>query len=103
LLSTGLSKIDDIVVTGSVITGIEEQENSGLFNIYPNPSNGNFSIENDGNLSRITVYDLAGKCIYATEGVIMEKAELSGFNPGMYIVRIKTNDDKTFTRKIVVE
>lgn len=47
LLSTGINKIDNIIITGTSDVGIVADEES-LIKVYPNPNNGNFFIENNG-------------------------------------------------------
>ncbi|HNW98588.1 MAG TPA: T9SS type A sorting domain-containing protein [Bacteroidales bacterium] len=103
VLSTGISKIDDIIITGVVSTGIAETENESLIKVYPNPSNGNFFIENNGEINKIAVYNLLGKCVYSKENVIEYKTELSGFVPGMYMVQLTSTSENVYTYKIIVE
>lgn len=103
LVSSGLSKIDDIVVTGSVLTGIETLENGSFINIYPNPNKGNFTIENNGEIAKVAVYNILGRCVYTNENITGSRIDLSGFENGMYFVQITTNEDTIYTHKIIVE
>jgi hypothetical protein len=103
LLSTGICKIDDIIVTGTPAVGIEEPDPKTIITIYPNPSQGNFVIENDGDVSQIAVYNLLGHCVYINEKVIGAQTNLSGFEPGLYIIKVTSSIDGISTYKIVVE
>jgi hypothetical protein len=103
ILSTGINKIDDIVVTGTAITGIDVLETESFVSIYPNPNKGNFIVENNGEINKIEVYNILGKRVYVNENTIEPKTELSGFISGMYIVQITSALNKVYNYKIVVE
>ena len=86
-------------------TGIQETLEAN-FNIYPNPSNGQFVIETsdvDG-LAQIDVLDATGRLIYS-EGVAMSNGFRKELNldvaRGTYLVMI-TTDDAVVTRKIQI-
>jgi hypothetical protein len=103
LLATGISKIDDIVVTGTVITGIDNSDSERFINIYPNPNKGNFCIENNGEIAKISVYTILGKCIYTNANITESRTEFTDFEKGMYLVQITTNDNDVYTHKLIVE
>jgi hypothetical protein len=103
LLSTGICKIDDIVVTGTLTTGINEPAPKNLVNIYPNPNHGSFMIENDGDVNQIAVYNMLGDCVYKNENVTDERTFLSGLKPGLFIIKITSASEETSTYKIIVE
>jgi hypothetical protein len=102
LLSTGISKIDDIVITGTSTVGINELEES-FIKMYPNPNNGNFFIENNGDINKIAVFDILGKCMYTNESICGSRIDLSGFEKGLYLVQITTKDNDVLTQKMIVE
>lgn len=103
LLAAGISKIDNIVVTGSVFTGIANSETESFINIFPNPNKGNFSIENNGKIAKISVYTILGKCVYTNENINESRTDIAGFEKGMYFVQITANSNKVYTHKIIVE
>ena len=103
LLSSGISKIDDIVVTGTLIVGVNEIGSESPVSIYPNPNSGSFCIENDEDINKITVYNILGKCIYTNENIIGDKTMLSGFDKGIYIVQITSKDNIVSSHKIIVD
>lgn len=96
----------ELVVTYSVTaTGTQDLKNDASVTIYPNPFNNLFKVDvelysaSDVNIS---VYDLTGKLV---EEKSVENAPAGTFNytsvcqlnPGMYFVKIKTNN----TQKII--
>jgi hypothetical protein len=96
----------ELVVTYSMTaTGTEELKNNASIAIYPNPFNNVFKVDvelystSDVNIS---VYDLTGKLVEekSVENVpagTFNYSSVSQLNPGMYFVKIKTNN----TQKII--
>jgi hypothetical protein len=101
--ATGISKLDDIVVTGTIASGIEQNESSNFISIYPNPNKGSFTIENMGGIKTVKAYNLIGKCVYEASKSIDNKITLNGFSKGLYIIAVTTSDDDQYNYKIIVE
>jgi len=78
-----------------------DEEILSLFAIYPNPTQSSFSI--NSNISDIEIYDLTGKKIKSFEGSFTknDSFDISSLNTGTYIVRVKDNNNKTKTTKLV--
>lgn len=76
--------------------------------IYPNPNKGNFKIQFDeaADKTDILVHDLSGRLIYKNEyqssGLFNETVQLNNPQTGIYLVTIKSGNNKT-VKKIVVE
>jgi hypothetical protein len=89
------------VVNVNTFVGIEALENNGI-SAYPNPTNGIVKMDfGDNNISKVTVLDNLGKIIVEkTEIEKIEQINLSGFQNGVYIIRILT-DHKLLNMKIV--
>jgi hypothetical protein len=86
---------------GSV--GTHEIKNS-QFNVYPNPTNGVFTIELDGNAKYdVTVNNVLGQTVYTTSTTSMSiTIDLSSFEKGIYTIELKNNSG-TYIDKIIVE
>ena len=84
-------------------TSIKEV-NKSIFNVYPNPTNGEFVIALDATAKYdITIINVLGQTVYATSTNTMETTiDLSNFDKGVYNVELK-NNDATFTEKVIVE
>jgi hypothetical protein len=97
----------------SIITGITNN-NIEIANIYPNPSNGKFTIKNyDVRLTNynLEIYNVLGEKIYYSKlkqqtqngtGRASDEIDLSGSPKGIYFVKIY-DGEKIYTEKIVIQ
>ena len=82
---------------------------SGEFNVYPNPTNGVFTVELNNIKAddyKISVTNVLGQEIYAStkeiSTLISEKIDLSDLRKGVYMLEV-SNSESTITEKIIVE
>ena len=81
-------------------TGVDE--NKVQVKVYPNPTNGVLTVEAEG-MTQVSVYNALGQCV-----LIKEVAEnqmdlnLQGLVPGLYLLRVKT-ENGTDLRRITIE
>lgn len=85
----------------------ESFELSGV-NLYPNPNNGNFSVQFTPSAQNIgiTVHDMRGRVIYdrkyQNNGLFNEEVQLNNVQSGIYLVTV--NDGaKKLTKKIIIK
>jgi hypothetical protein len=94
-----------VVTTLCTATSINElNANSGI-EIFPNPSNGIFTIENTSGekIKNVEVYDAMGKLIYGNQNYNQQaKIDLSAQANGLYFVFVKT-DKGIATQKIILQ
>ena len=92
--------------TFSCATGIDEDLNNLSVNLYPNPSNGIFSInfKNVNTKKIIEIYNVLGERVYSTN-LFEEKTEidLSTEKKGIYFFQLKTEKEIIKTGKIIIE
>ena len=94
------------LITIPVSIGIEDGLNDAQFvSVYPNPSNGNFTIEFDNianNSAGIMIFNNLGKIVYQTE-----KADkiinVSHLSPGIYFYQTTSDDENSRTGKIIIQ
>lgn len=79
------------------------------FAIYPNPNNGNFTVQFDSKSSneiKIGVHDLRGRQIfnksYQNSGIFNQNLELNNVQSGVYLVTVQDGDRKE-VKKIVIQ
>ncbi len=85
--STGVSKIDDIIITGELSSGVEETLYSSQFSFYPNPLSSNtlFLSFNEA-LKSIRVFNMNGALVKIIENP-STSIDLCGFAAGTYLVQ----------------
>ena len=88
-----------------------DSESFGLdnFTLYPNPNNGNFTIQfnsNTGNEIKVNVHDVRGREIFAksynNNGLFNESLQLNNVQSGVYLVTVQDGARKE-VKKIVVQ
>lgn len=99
----------NICSTTTTITLSNEDFSLANFAIYPNPNNGNFTVQFDSKSSneiKIGVHDLRGREIfnksYQNSGVFNQNLQLSNVQAGVYLVTVQDGDRKE-VKKIVIQ
>lgn len=70
--------------------------------IFPNPtSNGIINFESDLQLKEVTLYDLTGKTLI-NRNINSNVINLNPIDKGVYLLKLKSSDDKTCIRKIII-
>ena len=98
--------IDDLAFSGTV--AVNEVQDNYTFSVFPNPSNGVFTIQNiDEDLKNIDVFNLLGEKVFQSANTNLvnnnETAiDLSTKPKGIYFIQV-TNGKSITTKKIVVE
>lgn len=89
--------------------GQEEPELPSVFEVYPNPTNGKFTVDfqTSDPSAEITVLDYTGRVVSATQyetggGLNSVSIDLSGKAPGLYIVQLRTKDGVQMKRIVLM-
>jgi len=73
--------------------------------VYPNPSNGHFTINSNHTLSNIEIYNLLGERIYKDFKIKLQtsgKIDLSGYAKGIYLIKVY-DGTKLTSRKVIIQ
>ena len=101
--SSGVSKIDDIIITATNSVGIEETIYTNAVNIYPNPSNGIITIEAADAVNEIMIYNALGALVYKNKpSQLINTIDLKSFGEGIYFVNVRLGDNSYYTGKAIV-
>jgi hypothetical protein len=73
------------------------------FNIFPNPTSGNITIEGAG-LCRIEIYDLQGRILLEqkAESGKQNKIDVSNFQTGVYLVKMYSETNESAVKRLVL-
>jgi 1,4-alpha-glucan branching enzyme len=85
----------------SQVLSIEDNVISS-FSLYPNPSRGRFNLTID-HFSNVEIYELTGKRVKQFEGEFThnDSFDISDLNLGMYMVRVKGENGRMMTTKLI--
>lgn len=73
--------------------------NNSSFSIFPNPSDGVFTIQSEQHFSHLKIYNSLGECVLKKE--FDNRINLSGQPPGIYFMEAITNKAKAMRLKLV--
>ncbi len=71
------------------------------FKMYPNPSNGNFSIDNSNKAFSVEIYNVLGQKVFETKNADGSNLSVTNLNKGVYLVKI-TDDTKSLIKKLII-
>lgn len=95
VLETGKSKIDDILIHGELIDGINNPETLSSLSIYPNPTQGNVALVSDKNIENVQLISLTGQVVKSlNSNSPILNLNLSNLPKGTYflLTKVKGND-----------
>lgn len=93
-------------VAGCQFVGVKEQRAfSGGISVFPNPSNGNFTIKSGAVLKKGEVMDVLGNVVYSDDNILSISFDisLSQLSNGIYFLKVADVHDKGQVRKIIIE
>ena len=96
----------EVVKSSAILSVADNISNNNLIKVYPNPSNGNFTI-NFGSLKSksVAIYNALGKKVYvnnSNESKLLIQAS-SVLTAGVYIIEAKLEGGSTYHSRLVIE
>jgi hypothetical protein len=84
---SGISKIDDVYVTGEIASGVGDVKQNDTFKFYPNPvENGFLYYQSHADISMINIYNQEGKLMLVTEIIDNNPLDITLLKPGIYLI-----------------
>jgi len=99
--AAGISKIDEIIVTGILLTGLDEVNQTQALRTFPNPSTSSFTIELKDESDVVEIYNSNGMTIFRT---FPENNTINIGNmlpSGLYFIKATSNGKTTMIKHIV--
>ena len=83
---------------------VEENNFANEISIYPNPAKDvvNISFSNNAECRLIDIYSIDGR-LMKSQNDNSNKINIANLTPGLYLIKVRMNDGKEFTEKIVVK
>ena len=97
------SGCDSVVTLHLTITvGIDDHDLAGI-EMFPNPTNRILNIRGE-DMRRIDIYSVDGQLLYTKEnnGSDLMQVDVSQFAAGQYFVKVQSNNNRTVSRKFIV-
>ena len=100
----GISKIDDVVITGEAVSGTGDLRFDNRFRFYPNPlQTGLLHLANSNEVETINIYDIEGRLVFSKNTAGAGSIQLGNLTSGIYFVEpVNGDDQKGLRRKLVV-
>ena len=99
--TAGCTLTKTVTVVVSKCTGIAEENTAQVVQIFPNPSDGKFTVlaEKKGELK---LYEVSGRCIFQKEINAGENPiDISSFNKGIYIINVVVESRSYYQRLVI--
>ena len=86
----------------SSVTTVKEEDKNRDIHIQPNPVRDEATVSSGSSIKNVTLYDVYGKLVYRQSDINEKicKLSLSGLLPGMYVVKVET-DNGCKTQKMI--
>ena len=81
---------------------VDESEIVSKCSIYPNPTNGNFTVAGN-DIAKVEVYNLLGQMVFVQQGEKMVNINAGNWNKGIYLVNVTSQNGTVETTKLIVK
>jgi hypothetical protein len=100
----GISKIDDVVVTGEIVSGVGNAIQKESFRLYPNPvSDGMLFYTSSVELIQLNIYNTEGQLVSEQEINEAGSIDLSNLTPGVYFAEpVLANGEIGTSEKLII-
>jgi hypothetical protein len=101
------SDMNKVRLTKKMPVGIKEADLNLFVTVYPNPANDYVKVNMDNTkapINSLVVYDIMGREVINLNSVNAHNYTIntSGFNPGIYIMNVRTSNGATATKRFTI-
>jgi hypothetical protein len=102
-IQTRLTWLDGHML-GQSVTRVDQFETALSYRIFPNPASDVVFLESTSKIMSIDIFNGHGKRILNKVGVssFSTKLDVSGYSTGVYVVRLKFQENQTINSKLVI-
>ena len=102
-IQTRLTWLDGHML-GQTVTDVDQFETALSYRIFPNPASDVVFLESTSKIMSIDIFNGHGKRILNKVGVssFSTKLDVSGYSTGVYVVRLKFQENQTINSKLVI-
>lgn len=91
-----VTNIDNVSVTGQVVTGVEDQEKEPALSAYPNPMKTSVTVSGLSGTNVLKMLDASGKLVYSINtSANTETIPTEGMATGLYIISVENAEQGT--------
>jgi len=102
--ANGCKGTGTVQVKVNTCTGISELSNQSGLRIYPNPNNGEFTIELISvNNTYITITNVLGQIIKTQKAELTNKININAFDKGIYFISVIENNQFVYRGSVIKE
>jgi Secretion system C-terminal sorting domain len=89
---------------GVVSTETTDIEKQNIFEIFPNPSQGSFTLQTSASINAVTIFNSIGEavCTPIVSNEFSNEIDMTGYPKGIYFIQIHT-EGNIFTEKIILQ
>lgn len=105
-IKTRLNWLDkNMIGTCTSTSTLAEIEKNNEIRIFPNPVSANLNISADQQIMGVRIFSITGNQVYSKnlQNERDPRIDVSGMNPGLYIVQITSPDGSTYAQKIIIQ
>jgi plastocyanin len=88
--------VGKVIVEAALISAVEDYKVASALKVYPNPAINELTITSELGIESVSILNFAGQRILNTAGLGVTEQTLSieAFTPGVYLIEVKTPDNK---------
>ena len=102
---TDTRSVWEAIPTSQSLSVEDNELTTASLKVYPNPAENRFTIAlNNIERADVKIYNMLGKLVYekSTNGEIKIENDRN-FTPGVYMIKVISNDDKTYHSKLIIK